>query len=153
MRQMHVQRVLTRLGLSAETDGTPKVVRSRLLNAAGLQAFRTFLAHFLHRRRTRHGAPSALAATLAEEGIVVIPEFLPAPVFEAVQAEFRRALDHAVALARRYDSTITVMHVFSTAPVAAYAPNMSGFAPIILTDADRDQLLVEMRRFIGARNQ
>ncbi len=100
---MHAQRVLTRLGLSAETDGTPKVVRSRLLNAAGLQPLRTFLAHFLHRRRTRNGAPSALAATLAEEGIVVIPEFLPAPVFEAVQAEFRRALDHALHLAARED--------------------------------------------------
>ena len=109
LRQMHVQRVLTRLGLSAETDGTPKVVRSRLLNAAGLQAFRTFLAHFLHRRRTRNGAPSALAATLAEEGIVVIPEFLPAPVFEAVQAEFRRALDHASTLPLEKTAT---SHVF-----------------------------------------
>ena len=34
----------------------------------------------------------------------------------------RRALDHAVALARRYESAITVLHVFSTVPVAAYAP-------------------------------
>jgi nucleotide-binding universal stress UspA family protein len=34
----------------------------------------------------------------------------------------RRALDHAVAIARWYGSTITVMHAFSPAPVATYAP-------------------------------
>ena len=30
----------------------------------------------------------------------------------------RHALDHAVAIARGYDSTITVMHVFPAAPMA-----------------------------------
>ena len=64
----------------------------------------------------------------------------------------RRALDHAVALARRYESTITVMHVFSTVPVEAYAPGMPGFEPIVLTRADRDQLLVEMKRFIDTES-
>jgi nucleotide-binding universal stress UspA family protein len=53
----------------------------------------------------------------------------------------RHALDHAVALARRYESTITVLHVFSTVPVAAYA-GVPGFEPIALTRADRDQLFV-----------
>ena len=38
----------------------------------------------------------------------------------------RRALDHAVAIARWYDSRITVLHVFSAAPVAAYAPGAPG---------------------------
>jgi hypothetical protein len=109
MRKMHAQRVLTRLGLSAETSGTPKVVRSLPLNAAGLQAMRTLLAHFLHRRRTRNGATSAVAVTLAEEGIVVIPDFLPAPLFDAVQAEFRRALEHASTL--QLEKT-TTSHVF-----------------------------------------
>ena len=60
----------------------------------------------------------------------------------------RHALDHAVALARRYESTITVLHVFSTVPVAAYAPGMPGFEPIVLTRADRDQLLAELKRFV-----
>jgi nucleotide-binding universal stress UspA family protein len=60
----------------------------------------------------------------------------------------RHALDHAVAIARRYDSTITVMHVFSAAPMAAYAPGSPGFESIVLTRADRDRLLVEMKRFI-----
>lgn len=64
----------------------------------------------------------------------------------------RRALDHAVAIARWYDSTITVLHVFSTVPVAAYAPGPPGFTPIVLTRADRDQLLVSMKRFIEAES-
>jgi len=59
----------------------------------------------------------------------------------------RHALDHAVALARWYESTITVLHVFSTVPVAAYA-GMQGFEPIALTRADRDQLLEELKRFV-----
>jgi ectoine hydroxylase-related dioxygenase (phytanoyl-CoA dioxygenase family) len=105
VRKVHPQRALTRLGLSAETYGTPKVVRSLLLNAAGLQAMRALLARFLHRRRTRNGSTSALVATLAEEGIVVIPEFLPVPLFDAVRAEFRRALEHASTL--RLEKTVT----------------------------------------------
>ena len=60
----------------------------------------------------------------------------------------RHALDHAVALARRYESTITVLHVFSTVPVTAYAPGMPGFEPIVLTREDRDQLLAELKRFV-----
>jgi nucleotide-binding universal stress UspA family protein len=60
----------------------------------------------------------------------------------------RHALDHAVALARRYESTITVLHVFSAVPVAVYAPGMPGFEPIVLTRADRDQLLAELKRFV-----
>ena len=109
MRKMHADRALTRLGLSPETSGTPKIVRSRLLNAAGLQVMRTLLAHSLHRRRTRNGATSALAVGLAEEGIVVIPEFLPVPMFDGVQAEFRRALEHASTLPLEKTTT---SHVF-----------------------------------------
>jgi nucleotide-binding universal stress UspA family protein len=64
----------------------------------------------------------------------------------------RHALDHAVALARRYESAITVLHVFSTVPAAAYAPGMPGWEPIVLTPADREQLLVEMTRFTEAES-
>jgi nucleotide-binding universal stress UspA family protein len=60
----------------------------------------------------------------------------------------RRALDHAVAIARWYGSTITALHVFSVTPVAAYAPGAAGFDAIVLTQADRDQLLAELTRFI-----
>ena len=50
----------------------------------------------------------------------------------------RHALEHAVAIARWYESTITVLHVFSTAPVAAYAPAAPDHEPVVLTRADRD---------------
>ena len=64
----------------------------------------------------------------------------------------RHALDHAVAIARWYKSTITALHVFSSAPVAAYAPGTPGLDSIVLTRADRDQLLAEMKRFIEAES-
>ena len=99
------QRALTRLGISPETAGTPKVVRSLPLNVAGLQVARTLLAHVLHRRRTRNRVTSDFAVTLAEEGIVVIPDFLPSPVFAAVQVEFRRALEQAASV--RLEKTTT----------------------------------------------
>jgi nucleotide-binding universal stress UspA family protein len=60
----------------------------------------------------------------------------------------RHALDHAVAIARWYESTITVLHTFSTAPVAAYAPGTPGFPAVVLTGADRDELLAQMKKFI-----
>ena len=60
----------------------------------------------------------------------------------------RHALDHALALAWRYESTITVLHVFPTAPLTAYAPGMPGFEPNVLTRADRGQLLEQMKCFI-----
>jgi nucleotide-binding universal stress UspA family protein len=59
----------------------------------------------------------------------------------------RRALDHAIAIARWYKSTVTVLHVFSPAPVAAFGPGPVVFEPIVLTDVDRDQLLADVRAF------
>lgn len=41
----------------------------------------------------------------------------------------RRALDHALAIAKWYDSAVTVLHVSPLVPVAAYAP-MSGMPPL-----------------------
>lgn len=64
----------------------------------------------------------------------------------------RRALDYAVAIARWYESTITVLHVFSTAPVAASAPGATDHEPIVSTRADRDQMLAEMQRFIEVKS-
>ena len=60
----------------------------------------------------------------------------------------RRALDHAVAIARWYESTVTALHVFSPAPVAAYVPDPGVFQPIVLAAADRDQLLADINAFI-----
>lgn len=59
----------------------------------------------------------------------------------------RRALDHAMAIARWYESTVTVLHVFSPAPVAAFGPGPVVFEPIVLTPVDRDQLLADTKAF------
>jgi nucleotide-binding universal stress UspA family protein len=59
----------------------------------------------------------------------------------------RRALDHAIAIARWYESTVTVLHVFSTAPVAAFGPGPMVFEAIVLTPVDRDRLLADTKAF------
>lgn len=64
----------------------------------------------------------------------------------------RRALDYAVALARWYNSTITVLHVATPAPAAAVAPYVGPEAlqPFALTDVDRERLRRELRIFVAA---
>jgi nucleotide-binding universal stress UspA family protein len=58
----------------------------------------------------------------------------------------RRALQYAVALARWYASTVTLVHVSPIVPLAAYAPG-SGVVPSAnLTDEDRDRLVASMRQ-------
>lgn len=59
----------------------------------------------------------------------------------------RRALDHAVAIARWYESTITLLHVCAIAPVAAYAPGSGVLPSAGLTPADREALLAAMKGF------
>src|SRR4026209_2424097 len=62
----------------------------------------------------------------------------------------RRALDHAIAIARWYESTVTALHVFSPALVAPYGPGPAIFEPIVSIPADRDQLLADTKAFIEA---
>ena len=62
----------------------------------------------------------------------------------------RRALDHAVAIARWYDSSITVLHVYSSTPVAAYAPGAPVLESTALTPADIEQLTAHATRFVDA---
>ena len=62
----------------------------------------------------------------------------------------RRALDHAIAIARWYESTVTGLHVFSPAPVAAWGPGPVVFEPIVLTAVDRERLLADTKKFIEA---
>lgn len=64
----------------------------------------------------------------------------------------RRALDHAIAIARWYGSTVTALHVFSPAPVPAFGPGFAGFEPIVLTDVDRHQLLAHTKEFVAAES-
>jgi nucleotide-binding universal stress UspA family protein len=59
----------------------------------------------------------------------------------------RRALDHAVAIARWYESTITLLHVCTIAPVAAYAPGSGVVPSAMLTPEEREALLASMKRF------
>jgi nucleotide-binding universal stress UspA family protein len=62
----------------------------------------------------------------------------------------RRALDHAVAIAKWYESSLTLLHVSPLAPVAAYASG-SGMPPYTaLTTQDRDALLTAMRQFAAS---
>jgi len=62
----------------------------------------------------------------------------------------RHALDHAVAIARWYDSTVTLLHVRPILPVVAHSPAAVIPTPVALTPQDRDALLASMRRFADA---
>ena len=62
----------------------------------------------------------------------------------------RRALDHAIAIARCYEATVTALHVFSPVPLAAYGPGPMVFEPMVLIPVDRDQLLADTKAFIEA---
>jgi nucleotide-binding universal stress UspA family protein len=62
----------------------------------------------------------------------------------------RRALDHAIAIARWYEAKVTALYVFSPAPVAAFGPGPVVFEPIVLTALDRDQLLADTKAFAEA---
>jgi nucleotide-binding universal stress UspA family protein len=58
----------------------------------------------------------------------------------------RRALDHAVAIAKWYDATITLVHVSPIVPIAAYAPG-SGVVPSAnLSPDEREALLTSMKQ-------
>ena len=59
----------------------------------------------------------------------------------------RRALDHAVAMAGWYESTITVFNVCSVVPVTAYAPGTPMLPMTVPTAGDLDALLASMTRF------
>jgi nucleotide-binding universal stress UspA family protein len=65
----------------------------------------------------------------------------------------RRALDHAVAIAKWYGSTITLLHVSALVPVAAYAPGSGVLPSAVLTPADRDALLAAMKRFADGEDR
>ena len=59
----------------------------------------------------------------------------------------RRAFDHAVAIARWYESAITLLHVCPVAPAAAYGPGVPMLPSPVVTGADREELLESLRRF------
>jgi nucleotide-binding universal stress UspA family protein len=61
----------------------------------------------------------------------------------------RRALDHAVAIAKWYGSDITLLHVSALAPVAPIAPYPGSMPPelIGLTQVDKDRLFSDLEAF------
>ena len=58
----------------------------------------------------------------------------------------RRALDHAVAIARRYDSAIILLHVSASMPALAYAGGVPTVHPAVLTHDERLRVLADLRR-------
>jgi len=59
----------------------------------------------------------------------------------------RRALDHAIAIARLHKSTVTVLYVFAPMPVAAVGLGPMGLEPTVLSPIDSERLLEETKAF------
>ncbi|HZM59291.1 MAG TPA: universal stress protein [Vicinamibacterales bacterium] len=62
----------------------------------------------------------------------------------------RRALDHAVAIARWYESSIAVFHVCAPVPVTAYATVASMMPPTLASGDNRKDVLAAMKDFVKA---
>jgi nucleotide-binding universal stress UspA family protein len=60
----------------------------------------------------------------------------------------QRAVDHAVAIARWYGATVTLLYVRALVPIAPAVPEM--LPAMALTPEDRDELSAAMTRFIPA---
>ena len=64
----------------------------------------------------------------------------------------RHGFDHAAAIARWYGASITILHVFETVPVAAYAPG-AGSPGAVLTPPERAGVLVDLERMAAAETR
>ena len=60
----------------------------------------------------------------------------------------QRAVDHALAIARWYESTVTLLHVRALVPIAPTAPEM--LPPMALTAEERDELMGALSRYLPA---
>jgi nucleotide-binding universal stress UspA family protein len=60
----------------------------------------------------------------------------------------QRAVDHAIAIARWYESTVTLLHVRPLVPIAPAAPEM--LPPMALTAEERDDLVRSLARYLPA---
>ena len=61
----------------------------------------------------------------------------------------RRALDHAVAIARWYGSTVMVFHVSAILPAAAFAPGVQAVTATPLTPEGREAMITALQTFAG----
>jgi nucleotide-binding universal stress UspA family protein len=59
----------------------------------------------------------------------------------------RHALDQAVAIARRYESTLTLLHVYPLVSAMVYAPGTPAVPVFVPTPGDLEALRVSMQRF------
>jgi nucleotide-binding universal stress UspA family protein len=64
----------------------------------------------------------------------------------------RRALDHAMAIARSHQSTVTVLYVFAPLPVAAVGLGPMGLETTVLSPIDRERLLDETKAFAATED-
>lgn len=64
----------------------------------------------------------------------------------------RHGFDHAVAIARWYGASITILHVFETVPVAAYATG-SGSPGAVLTPPERALVLADLEGIVAAETR
>lgn len=62
----------------------------------------------------------------------------------------RRALDHAVAIATWFESTVTVLNVYPVVPAASNALGAASLTVSLPTPQDREALLASMRGFTAA---
>jgi nucleotide-binding universal stress UspA family protein len=60
----------------------------------------------------------------------------------------QRAVDHALAIAQWYESSVTLLHVRALVPIAPAAPEM--LPPMALTAEERDDLMVALARNLPA---
>jgi nucleotide-binding universal stress UspA family protein len=60
----------------------------------------------------------------------------------------RHALDHATAIAKRYESAITVFNVCALVPATGFAPGTPMMPVSVPTAGDLDALLASMKRFV-----
>jgi nucleotide-binding universal stress UspA family protein len=65
----------------------------------------------------------------------------------------RRALDHAVAIARRYESTVTVLHVYPLPPIAAFGLESPAPGGAVLTPENRERLTKAIATFVEASEE
>ena len=59
----------------------------------------------------------------------------------------RHALNHALAIARWYESAVTVLHVVPRVPVGAQVSAVEGFPPVAIAPASNDDVLSSVRQF------
>ena len=61
----------------------------------------------------------------------------------------RRAVDHALAIARWYEASVTALHVYPMPPVAATPAGLIIFEPVLLTTDQRAYLLAATRQCLA----